>query len=95
MAGFASGEGCFFIDIFKISSTKTQAYINPGFVLTQHVRDEKLLRRCVEFFQAGRVIKNGNGFDFRISKFVDLFSKVLPIFKEAPIFENKSKYFND
>lgn len=90
MAGFASGEGCFYININKIKST-----VEINFNLCQHVRDERLLRRCIEFFQAGRVTKSRNCYVFWISKFEVLFNKVLPLFKEAPIMGIKAKDFKD
>ena len=95
MAGFASGEGCFYISIRKISTTKPKSSVEPRFILTQHTRDESLMRRCIDFFQAGSVIQNRNTYNFSISKFADLFTKVLPMFKKAPILGTKSKDFND
>ena len=95
MAGFASGDGCFEIYINKKESTRSKHYIKLSFSLTQHARDTELMRRCIDFFQAGSVIQNQNSSVFRISKFEDLFYKVLPLFKEAQILGNKAKDFND
>ena len=95
MAGFASGEGCFYININNKKSPRAKSTVEINFNLCQHVRDETLLRWCIEFFQAGRLKKSRNCYDFRITKFEDLFYKVLPLFKEAQIFGNKAKDFND
>jgi hypothetical protein len=95
MAAFASGDGSFFIVIRKISTKKIKARVELIFSLTQHSRDESLLRRCKDFFQAGTVTKKRTCYEFRISKVADLVTKVLPIFKEAPIMGIKSQDFKD
>jgi hypothetical protein len=95
MAGFASGDGCFEIYINKVRSPRNKLYIKLSFSLTQHGRDGKLLRRCIDLFQGGGVIKNRNSYVFRINKFVDLFTKVLPLFKEAPLLGIKAKDYKD
>jgi len=43
LAGFISGEGCFFVKIFK-SNTNMGEAVSLGFKLTQHSRDEALMR---------------------------------------------------
>jgi hypothetical protein len=95
MAGFATGDGCFLITISKMSSTRTKPCVHLHFTLTQHARDTEMMRRCIDLFQGGSVIKDRTCYYFRISKFEDLFTKVLPIFKEAPILGNKAKDFKD
>ena len=47
IAGFTTGEGCFFIDVLKSTTTVTGFQVRPRFILTQHVRDEKLMRSLV------------------------------------------------
>ena len=96
MAGFASGEGCFFINIKKKkSTTRTRTNITLSFSLAQQIRDETLMRRCIEFFQAGMLFKQGNCYRLDIYKFGDLFTKVLPIFNEYPIMGIKAQDYKD
>jgi hypothetical protein len=95
IAGFATGEGCFSINISKISTKKSKPCVNLHFRLFQHARDEQLMKRCVEFFQCVRVYKNRTCYSFTISKFGDLFTKFLPIFNEAPVMGNKAKDYKD
>jgi hypothetical protein len=84
MAGFTSGEGCFYIKLEKIGSTNSKTYFKANFSLGQHAREEQLLSRSIDLFQASNVSKHGNYYEFIITKVGDLFTKVLPLFNEAP-----------
>lgn len=95
LAGFANGEGCFFVSIFNSSTTKLGKAVQLIFQLTQHNKDELLLRNLIEFFNAGKVFKNGDSYVFKITKFSELAKKIVPLFKDYPILGAKSKDFND
>jgi hypothetical protein len=43
IAGFATGEGCFYIKISKTLNTKAGYSVQVVFQITQHNRDERLL----------------------------------------------------
>lgn len=49
LAGFCSGEGCFFVSISK-SSTKLGYSVKIRFILSQHLKDEQLIKGLVEYF---------------------------------------------
>ncbi|OAX31509.1 homing endonuclease [Rhizopogon vinicolor AM-OR11-026] len=66
LAGFATGEG---------------VNVQLKFQLTQHTRDESLIRR--------NVFKNQDTYVFDVSKISDLNSKIIPFFKEYPILGSK------
>lgn len=51
LAGFASGEGCFLIRIYK-AQTKTGEAVKLVFQLTQHVRDEQLMRSFIKLWKS-------------------------------------------
>ena len=95
LAGFANGEGCFFVSMFNSSTTKLGKAVQLVFQLTQHNRDELLLRYFIEFFNSGNVFKNGDSYVFKITKFSELDEKIVPFFKNYPILAAKSKDFND
>jgi len=95
LAGFANGEGCFFVSIFNSSTTKSGKAVQLIFQLTQHNKDELLLRNLTEFFNAGNVFKNGDSYVFKITKFSELDEKIIPLFKDYPILGAKSKDFHD
>ena len=96
VSGFTSGEGCFFIELFK-SATKTGQAVRLNFYLTQHIRDEELMRRLIVFWgcgnlqsKAGKTVVN-----FVARKYSDLTDKIIPFFKKYPILGEKSKDFGD
>lgn len=95
LAGFASAEGCFFIGINKSSTTKTKVNIQLEFQLTQHIRDEFLIKSLVEYWNCGSAHQSNNVFRYRVSKFRDLSEKIIPFFEEHPIVGIKSKDFKD
>ena len=49
MAGFISGEGCFFISLNKGRNKKGVGF-NLVFQISQHIRDELLLKSFIAFF---------------------------------------------
>lgn len=96
LAGFTTGEGCFFIDIYK-SKTKLGEAVKLTFQITQHNRDEQLMKSFIGFFGCGRVATRSNVMtvDFIVTKFGDLTDKVIPFFKKFPVIGVKSKDFVD
>jgi hypothetical protein len=57
LAGFTSGEGCFFIVIQKSKDTKLGEAVQLKFVLVQHSRDEQLMKSLIEYFKCGNLLK--------------------------------------
>lgn len=94
LAGFTSGEGCFFINIFK-SKTKTGIAVRLRFILAQHVRDEQLMRSLIELFGCGNVHFSKKAVYFAVEKFSDLENKIIPFFVKYPILGVKAQDFND
>ena len=95
VAGFSTGEGCFFIKITKSSHSKQGVNIQLKFQLTQHSRDESLMRSLINYFNSGNVFKNQDTYIFDVSKISDLNSKIIPFFKEYPILGSKGQDFSD
>jgi hypothetical protein len=56
VGGFASGEGSFGIYIYK-SKTKLGEAVKIIFLISQHARDELLMRSLIEYFGCGNVIR--------------------------------------
>ena len=65
------------------------------FQLTQHIRDEPLIRRLADYLGCGRIYKNREGIYLDITKFKDITFKIIPLLKNYPILGNKSLDFND
>jgi hypothetical protein len=55
MAGFINGDGCFFIRITK-GRNKAGVGVQLVFQITQHIRDEELLKSFVKFFKCSQYI---------------------------------------
>jgi hypothetical protein len=56
MAGFISGDGSFYIKIDK-DRNKTGVGFQLGFQISQHIRDEALLKSFIDYFKCGYYIK--------------------------------------
>ena len=95
LAGFTDAEGCFFIALKKSSESKLGETVWLRFILTQHSRDEELLKSFISTLKCGRYItKSGYG-EFIVEKFTDVFDKVIPIFEEFKLHGIKSKNYED
>ena len=94
LAGFTSAEGCFFINIYK-SKTKVGVTVNLIFQLSQHARDELLLRSLIEYFGCGNLFKKRETFELVFAKFADIDNKIIPFFAKYPIAGVKFLDFQD
>lgn len=97
VAGFSSAEGCFTIMIANSSANSTGSRIQLKFILTQHSRDEQLVRSLIEYFGCGKAYKrsSSNAVDFVVGQLSDIINKIIPFFKDYPILGNKAKDFED
>ena len=96
MAGFISGEGCFYININK-GRNKIGVGFSLIFQVSQHVRDELLLKSFIDFFKCGYFVK---AFDakwghFQCTKFSDIYNIIIPFCNRYPVRGVKSKDFSD
>lgn len=94
LAGFTTGEGCFKIKIAK-ASTKLGERVQLIFQLTQHIRDEELIRSLIQFLGCGNVNIGTSSIDYRVLKLEDILTKVIPFFFKNPILGIKTKDFQD
>jgi len=97
LAGFTSGvlDGCFMIKTNNSSSPRLGLQVQLEFNLSQHSRDERLMRSLIDYFDCGSVYFHREKIDYRIRKFSDLTDKVIPLFNKYPIIGVKSKDFAD
>ena len=85
LAGFTSAEGCFFINLHKVTDRKLNERVKLGFKLTQHIRDEQLMKSLIELLGCGNLVRKGDAVDFTITKLSNLTDKIIPILKKYPI----------
>ena len=96
MAGFTTGEGCFFVKILK-GRNKFGFGVQIVFQVTQHIRDEELIKSLVTYFQCGQyqIATHKKWGSYICTKFSDNFYKILPFFSQYPIRGSKNKDFLD
>ena len=97
MAGFVSGEGCFLVQMAKYGKGKLDG-VSLSFKVSQHLRDELLLRSFISFFGCGLFNYHGGNSKsgvFIARKFSDIWDKILPFFKDHEIKGIKREDFED
>lgn len=95
LAGFTTAEGCFMVSISASKTNSSGFKVELTFQLTQHARDEKLMRSLIKFLDCGKVSKRLDGCDFKVRKFNDLTGKIIPFFQKYPIQGIKGKDLED
>ena len=58
LAGFTSGEGCFYVNIYKSSSYSQGFRVKLKFAITQHCKDKELMKSLIKFFDCGNIYKD-------------------------------------
>jgi len=86
------GTGCFHVEINQQGNCKLR------FTITQHSKDIFLLENLRKIFNCGAVrgrSLKSSVLDLKVSKFSDIYDKVLPIFSKYPLRGAKKKDFQD
>lgn len=95
-AGFTEAEGCFFITVRKSTNSLLKESVSLRFILTQHLRDEELIRSFITILGCGRYIPRSNNLaEFVVEKFSDINTKIVPIFERHSLHGEKRKNFED
>jgi hypothetical protein len=102
MSGFISipagggGEGLFFIKINK-DRNKVGVGVQLIFQITQHIRDEELIKSFVKYFNCGQYYKSpqNDWGNYMCTKFSDNYNIIMPFCLKYPIRGIKSKDFSD
>jgi hypothetical protein len=98
LAGFVEAEGNFHLGITKNSGLRLGEAVRLIFTLTQHYRDEILLRSFDKFFDGSgnfSMRKGGLPCDYKISEFKDLCNIIIPFFNKYPLYGTKLTNFNE
>lgn len=82
LAGFTSGEGCFFISILKSSTCKTGKAVILKFQIAQHSRDTELMESLITTLGCGKIELNlaRSAVYFLVTRYQDTIHKVIPFF---------------
>lgn len=95
VAGFTSGDGSFKVNIRISNAYKVGGRVNIIFVITQHIRDEFLLKSLVNYFGCGQAYSYKSHTEFISQSFKYNYDKILPFFRKYPILGVKSQDFED
>lgn len=86
LAGFVSGEACFFVRIQKSSLYKLGFQVQLEFQITQHSRDDQLMKSLENYLGCGKLYGiTDSHCRFIVTKFKDLTEKIIPLFNKYPI----------
>lgn len=80
LAGFATGEGCFYVVAQKRANFKMGYSFKLKFSIAQHYRDEALLKSLIDYFGCGILYKNRETFELVFTNFTEIEYKILPFF---------------
>ncbi|CAF3644066.1 unnamed protein product [Fusarium graminearum] len=93
VTGFSDGESCFHLSIGKNSKYKIGYYVNPGFTIVLHKKDELLLRSIQSFFGGiGNLKVLPNIVQYRVFSLKDL-DIILNHFDNYPLITKKHTDF--
>lgn len=94
LSGFTSAEGCFLIIIKK--NLTSGDYVSLKFQITQHSKDEQLMKSLVSYLGCGRYeTSQGDWGKYVCTKFSDINEKIIPIFSKHLIAGVKLLDFTD
>ena len=89
LAGFTSGEGCFFVFISKSLTHVSGFLVQLVFQITQHLRDERLIQSLIFYLGCGKLVTSSDSkVQFRVDKFKDNYEKSLKFLTIIKIFNN-------
>ena len=96
LSGFAEGEACFYISTYKSLKSKLGYAVQLVFKITQHNRDNELLKGISEYFACGRIEnRKTNASDFTVNSFKSFEEKIIPFFIKYPLQGSKLLNFQD
>lgn len=96
IAGFFFSEGCFFINISKSKYRKLGYIVLLQINIGQHSRDKLLINNLIKALDCGIINKRSNQdlVVLRITKFEDIYNKIIPFLKQYKIRGVKSLDFH-
>ena len=92
ICGFVEGEGCFFVSITEIKSSKSKQ-VRLFFKVALHVKNVQLLYALKTFFGVGIVKPQrkepSNIWEYVVSRFEHLDTKIIPFFERNTMHSTK------
>ena len=95
LAGFSSGEGCFYVKIKNSTKFKLGVQVSLLFKVSQHERDKELMKSLIDYLNCGNINKNPTWIDYTVEKYDDLIFKIIPFFDKYKILGVKLQDYLD
>ena len=80
IAGFVSGEGCFFVQLRKATNGKIGWRVGLSLTIAQHIRDKELMESLVVYLKCGGCYIGRNHVVFSVTKFADILQIIIRSF---------------
>ena len=99
LAGFADGEGCFYVGVHPTSNVTLGLQVIPEFHVSQNGERISVLRLFAEVLGCGAIKKNASAssrdksYVLVVKRHNDLYEKVLPFFERFPLRSEKQQEF--
>jgi len=80
LAGFVEGEGSFLVHTPKSKTTNLGKSVRLEFTISQHIRDEQLIKSLVQYLDCGRtrLDPRGSVIYFTVTRLSDISEKIIP-----------------
>lgn len=95
LSGFSEAEACYYISIYDSPKSKLGKGVQLVYVVTQHIRDEELLKGLINYLGCGKYSRRKEAGDFKVLSIKDINTKIVPFFKAYPLQGVKSLNFSD
>ena len=99
LAGFADGEGCFYVGVHPTTNVTLGLQVIPEFHVSQNGERISVLRLFVEALGCGSIKKNAaansrdKSYVLVVKRHCDLYEKVIPFFRRFPLRSEKHQEF--
>nr|ATI20507.1 LAGLIDADG endonuclease [Juglanconis juglandina] len=95
LAGFATGEGCFSVGLYKSRLYKTGFQVSIRFSISQHSCDSKLMESLINYLSCGNYMLHScrETGEFIVTKFSSIEDTIIPFFQKYPILGVKALDF--
>ena len=99
LAGFADGEGCFYVGVHPNSNVTLGLQVIPEFHVSQNGERISVLRLFVDALGCGAIKRNASAssrdktYVFVVKRHDDLYERVLPFFERFPLRSEKQQEF--
>lgn len=94
LAGFTAGDGCFSVSVIK-SKAKLGETGWLRFILTQHNRDETLMKAIATYLGCGKINKDSRATNLVVQRISDITKIIVPFFDNYALEGIKLKDYED